>query len=347
MRFHTPTSLLVSCLLLAGVGSVGCTRNSETTASSNGEGSAASAHLPMKVSFRLDWYPVVEDAGEYEALVKNYYRDAGIDVSILPGGPGAYGIREVASGHVQFGMGPCEDVIMAVHQGAPLIVVAAHMEHSPQAIMVHAESPVKSFKDLDGKSIMSVIGSSWPEYVQHRYGITFNLIPMDYGLARFMADPTFIQQCFITNEPYYAELHGAKVRTLLISDSGYDPYRVLFTSKAFAREHPQAVRAFVAETIHGWKEFLRGDEQQARERIQAENSGQSSDLMDFTIAMMKRYRLVGGDPAQGDRTGLITPGRISAVVDTLVDLKILEARLPLQDFVSFDFLPDDLKAGKI
>ncbi len=30
---------------------------------------------------------------------------------------------------------------MAVTQGAPLVVVGAHMEHNPQAIMVHDESP--------------------------------------------------------------------------------------------------------------------------------------------------------------------------------------------------------------
>ena len=143
--------------------------------------------------------------------------------SILPGGPGAYGIREVATGRVQFSLGPCDNVIAAVRQGAPILVVAAHMEHNPQAIMVHAQSPVQSFKDLEGKAVMCIVGSSWIDYVQHRFGISFNVLPMDYGLARFMLDPNFIQQCFVTSEPYYVELHGGKVRSLLISDRATTP----------------------------------------------------------------------------------------------------------------------------
>jgi NitT/TauT family transport system substrate-binding protein len=301
----------------------------------------------MKVQFRLDWYPVAEDGGEYQALVKNFYREAGLDVSILPGGPAAFGIQEVAAGHVQFSMGPCDNVIMAVHQGAPLVIVAAHMEHNPQSIMVHDESPVRSFRDLDGKSVMCVVGSNWIDYLQLQYGIHLNVIPMDYGLARFMADKNFVQQCYITSEPYYVEMHGVKARAMLISTAGYDPYRAIFTTKAFAREHPEAVKAFVSGTIRGWSDFLAGDTTEARARIQAENSSQSPALMDYTVATLKRYKLVGGDPAKGDRIGLITPERMTALLRTLVELKILDAPLPLEDFVSFDFLPADFKSGKI
>jgi NitT/TauT family transport system substrate-binding protein len=221
------------------------------------------------------------------------------------------------------------------------------MEHNPQSIMVHDESPVRSFRDLDGKSVMCVVGSNWIDYLQLQYGIHLNVIPMDYGLARFMADKNFVQQCYITSEPYYVEMHGVKARAMLISTAGYDPYRAIFTTKAFAREHPEAVKAFVSGTIRGWSDFLAGDTTEARARIQAENSSQSPALMDYTVATLKRYKLVGGDPAKGDRIGLITPERMTALLRTLVELKILDAPLPLEDFVSFDFLPADFKSGKI
>ncbi len=345
MTLKFPTHFTLSCLLLAGLGATGCSRT-PGSASATAANAAGERPLP-KVQFRLDWYPVAEDGGEYQALVKNYYREAGIDLSILPGGPAAFGIQEVAAGHVQFSMGPCDNVILAVKQGAPLLIVAAHMEHNPQAIMVHDESPVKSFRDLDGKSVMSVVGSTWIDYLQLQYGIHLNVIPMDYGLARFMADKNFVQQCYITSEPYYVEMHGVKARAMLISTSGYDPYRAIFTTKAFAREHPEVVRAFVSGTIRGWKDFLQGDATEARARIQAENSGQSPALMDYTVDRLKRYKLVGGDPAQGDRIGLITPERMTALLQTLVDLKLLDTRMPLENFVSFDFLPADIKSGKI
>jgi NitT/TauT family transport system substrate-binding protein len=278
--------------------------------------------------------------------VKNYYRDAGLDVTIVAGGPDSYGIQKVATGRVDLSMASCDDVILAVKHGAPLLIVGAHLEHNPQAIMVHDDSPVRTFRDLDGKSVMCVPGSTWIDYLQNHYGITFSILPSDYGLTRFMADKNVIQQCFITNEPYYADLHGMKTRALLIADAGYDPYRVIFTSRSFARDHPDAVRAFVAGTARGWVEFMHGDATEARARIQEENSSQSQALMDYSINAMKRYQLVEGDPAKGERAGLITSARMTALMQALVDLKIMDTSPSLNDFVSFDFLPPEPKGAK-
>jgi NitT/TauT family transport system substrate-binding protein len=345
MTLNTLTNARTWCLLLAVPLVAGCSRSPDSAKTVAQENPTTERHL-LKVGFQLDWYPVAEDGGEYQALVKNYYRDAGLDVTIAPGGPGPHGIQMVATGRMQFSLGPCDDVILAVRQGAPLLIVGAHMQHNPQAVMVHDDSPVKAFRDLDGRSVMAVPGSAWPSYVEGHYGIKLNILPMDYGLARFMSDRNFIQQCFITSEPYDVEIHGAKVRTILIADAGYDPYRVIFTSKAFARDHPDAVRAFVAGTIRGWIDFLHGNDAEARARIQAENSSQSTALMDYTIATMKRYHLVGGDPAKGERMGLITPARMTALVHTLTELKILDVQMPLEKFVRFEFLPPELLPEK-
>jgi NitT/TauT family transport system substrate-binding protein len=345
MTLNYLTRARIGCLLLAAALAAGCSRSSESAKTASQENPATDQHL-MKVGFQLDWYPVAEDGGEFQALVKNYYRDAGLDVSIAPGGPASYGIQKVATGRVQFSMGPCDDVILAVNQGAPLLIVGAHMQHNPQAIMVHEDSAVRSFRDLDGKSVMAVPGSAWPTFVERRYGIRLNMVPMDYGLARFVADRNFIQQCFITSEPYELEINGVKARAMLIADAGYDPYRVIFTNRAFARDHPEAIRAFMAGTVRGWTDFLAGDASEARARIQAENSSQSTALMDYTISTMKRYHLVGGDPAKGERVGLLTPARMNALVDTLTELKILDVRMPLEKFVSFEFLPPEPPPGK-
>jgi NitT/TauT family transport system substrate-binding protein len=321
-------------LLAAAACLAGCGRSANPA-----DSAAAGGHPLLKVTFQLDWYPAAEHGGNYEALVKNYYREAGLDVTIAAGGPGSHPVEMVATGRTEFAMGTCNDAILAVRQGLPILIICAQMEHDPQAIMVHAESKVRSFKDLAGLSVMAVPSANWPAFVQARYGIKFNLIPMDYGMARFAADKDFVQQCFISNEPYFAELHGIKTRAFLIASGGYDPYRVIFTSQAFARSHPEAVRGFVAATIRGYTEFLHGDASQARARIQADNSSQTPDLIDYSIATLKKYQLVEGDPAKGERIGLITPERMRSMVQTLVDLKVLDTTMPLDSFVSFDFLP--------
>ncbi|HZZ20868.1 MAG TPA: ABC transporter substrate-binding protein, partial [Opitutaceae bacterium] len=212
----------------------------------------------MPINLQLDWYPAPEHGGFFQAVSKGYYKDAGLDVTISSGGATGFGLQKVSTGRMDFAIGPNADVILAIKQGLPLVLVGVYMEHDPQAIMVHEESSVKSFKDLDGKSVMAVPGANWMAYLQYHYRISLNTVPMDYGLARFFADKDFIQQCFISNEPYGAELHGQKARALLIADSGFDPYRVIYTSRKFAREHPEAVRAFIAASLKGWADFLHG-----------------------------------------------------------------------------------------
>jgi NitT/TauT family transport system substrate-binding protein len=56
-------------------------------------------------------------------------------------------------------------------------------------------------------------------------------IPATYSVANFLQDPGYIQQIFVTSEPFFARQAGVPVRTLLISETGYNPYRVLVTSR--------------------------------------------------------------------------------------------------------------------
>lgn len=341
MTLNAPFHLSLGCLLVAGLLAAGCSRSSSPAVSSDaGPGDARKELLPIKL--QLDWYPAAEHGGHFQAVAKGFYRDAGLDVTISAGGPGAFALQKVSTGLMDFAIGPSDDVILAIKQHLPLLIVCAYMQHDPQAIMVHEESDVKSFRDLDGKSVMSVPGANWIAFLQFHYGIKFNVIPTDYGLARFLADKNFIQQCFITDEPYDAELHGAKTRALLIADGGYDPYRVIYTSRKFAREHPEVVRAFLAATIRGWSDFLHGDASAARAKIMTEDPAETAPLMDYSIAAMKRYMIVEGDPAKGERLGLMTTARLDAIVQSLVDIKVMDAPMPVSDYASFDYLPPDL-----
>jgi NitT/TauT family transport system substrate-binding protein len=331
------------CILAMGLLAAGCSR-SGAPAAADQPADAKKELLP--VSVQLDWYPAPEHGGHYQAVAKNYYKDVGLDVTISPGGPGAFALQKVSTGLMDFAIGSTADVILAIRQGLPLVIVDAYMQHDPQAIMVHEGSSVKKLSDLDGKSVMAVPGANWIAFLEFRYGISFTVVPTDYGPGRFLADKNFIQQCFITNEPYEAELNGAKTRALLIADGGYDPYRVIYTSRKFAREHPEAVRGFVSATLKGWADFLHGDATQARANILAADAVETQPLMDYSIAAMKRYKIVEGDPAKGERLGQMTAARLNSLVQSLVDIKVLDAPMPISAFASFDFLPPEVAAAK-
>ena len=144
--------------------------------------------------------------------------------------------QQVSIGTAQFAMGSSDHVLEAISNGVPLVAVAATMQHDPQAVMLHQDSPVHSFQDLDGHAVAIRLGSStWFEYLVKRYQLkNVREIPATYSVANFLQDPGYIQQIFVTSEPFFVRQAGQPVRTLLISEAGYDPYRVMVTSPLFS-----------------------------------------------------------------------------------------------------------------
>src|SRR5208283_2368757 len=210
-------------------------------------------------------------------------------------------------------------------------------------LLLHDEDPARTFADLDHRTIMAIPGVYWMEYLRHRYRIELREIPLNYGLAQFMADRTFVQQCFLTNEPYYVRKNGGHPRTIQLSESGYDPYRVMFTTQAFLKDHTEAVRAFVAASVRGWDDFMNGDPAPAKAMIIARNENMSDDFINFSMQAMREHRIVAGDPTAGERVGLMTRARMQDQVEALAQLKIIPQLIPMEKFARFDLLPPELQ----
>lgn len=292
-----------------------------------------------KVVLQTDWFPQAEHGGFYQALAKGFYREAGLDVEILPGGPGATIKLSVAKGLADFGMYRSDDVIVAASRGLPLIIVGAVLQHDPEALLVRASSPVKTLADLNGRSVIAPPSMTWIPYVKQKYGIKFDLRPLNYGLAVFLVDPEAIQQCMMTSEPYFAEQRGVKVRTVPLADSGYDPYHSIICRRELVRNSPDVVRTFVAASIRGWRDYLEGDPAPAHALIQQRNSQMSAGQLEYSRRALIVHALVTGDPAHGERIGRISLKRIQQQIDVLTEMKILEVPVTAASVATRAFLP--------
>ncbi|MCC5023169.1 MAG: ABC transporter substrate-binding protein [Candidatus Synoicihabitans palmerolidicus] len=94
-----------------------------------------------RVTVQTDWYPQDEHGGYYQAVADGTCIAAGIEVDVLPGGPSASPTQKVATGRVDFAIGRSDDVMLAVQEGLPLVIVCALMQHDPQALLLHEENP--------------------------------------------------------------------------------------------------------------------------------------------------------------------------------------------------------------
>src|ERR1044071_1824390 len=65
---------------------------------------AAQAQQLEKVTFATNWVAQAEHGGFYQALADGTYRKAGLDVTILPGGPNVNHRLQLLAGKIQFYM---------------------------------------------------------------------------------------------------------------------------------------------------------------------------------------------------------------------------------------------------
>jgi NitT/TauT family transport system substrate-binding protein len=129
----------------------------------------------------------------------------------------------------------------------------------------------------------------------------------------------------ITSEPFYASIKGVDTRVLLLRDSGFDPYHVVYTSDRFAAAHPEIVKAFVRASIRGWKDYLSKNPAPAFELIKARNSRQTGAELEYA-----RNLLIGGGYAYGNDLstyGMLDCERMESMAREMLDLGVIR-KLP-------------------
>jgi NitT/TauT family transport system substrate-binding protein len=293
---------------------------------------AACRHAPAgsgltKVILQADWYPQPEHGGFYTALEKGYYRNEGLDVEIHAGGPYLSAYQQVAAGGAQFGMGASDRILEGMAEGQPLVAIAATMQHDPQGIMVRADSPVHSFADLNGHSVAVLPGATWFRFLIKRYQLNkVHEIPATMSVANFIADPNYIQQAFATSEPFFARQAGVESRLLLISDSGFDTYRVTFTTREFLQLHPDVVAKFVRASLHGWRDYL-NDPTVAHAAVARLNPALSPAWMQFSWQQLKQGQFVTGPAADESKIGQMDSARWATLYKQLLELKVIDKEI--------------------
>ncbi|HBR93565.1 MAG TPA: myristoyl transferase [Opitutae bacterium] len=322
----------LAALLSASLLFTGCGTEKET---------AENGLIP--ITLQTDWYAQAEHGGFYQAVVEGYYEEVGLDVTIQQGGPNAMGTQKVVSQSVEFGIGRADDIVVHAANKLPLVIVSALMQHDPQALLVHEESGINSFKDLDGRTVMATPGAAMIRFLEKRFDISINLVPLDFGMSRFLADVNFVQQCFITNEPYYIKKEGANAKTLLIADSGYDPYRVIFTSRGYATKNPEIVKAFVAASNKGWKSYMAGPREKANALITQLHPKMTEEFLNYSVKAMIENHLIEGNEAE-DQTGLIQPKRMQGLIDNLLEVGVIDTSVDAHDLAPTKYFPADLQA---
>ena len=233
---------------------VGCNREvPKAPALPDGEPSALT-----RVQLQLNWLPDAQHGGFYAAVANGDYAAAGLDVQILPGGPGTAVLPKLAIGQCDFAIANADQVLLARAQDADIVAVFAAMQDSPRCIMVHKDSGITDLKDLSNMTLALGDGKAFAEYLKSRIPLSgVRVVSYSGTIAKFMVDDNFAQQGYVFSEPIMAESAGGDPLALMVSDTGFNPYSsVVVTRKELWQKDPELVTKFVNATRAGWEAYL-------------------------------------------------------------------------------------------
>ncbi len=328
----------VALLVVAGA----CSRSKEGAKPAEGTdaGGTSVAKVeapPTRVKLALNWVPEPEFGGFYAARESGAFKRQGLEVDILGGGAGVPVMQMVASGQVEFGIAGADELLTARTRGVDVLPLFAVYQTSPQAIMAHASRGAKGIADvLSSGTIALEPGLPYAAYLKKKYGFAkVKVVPYDGGVARFVADKTFAQQCFITSEPIAAKRQGAEPSVFLVADEGFNPYvAVVITRRELWKEKPELVKSFVKAVREGWRAYL--DDPAPANAVMAKLNT-TMDAETFAAAAQAQKPLIETDETRSKGLGTMSRERWETLGRQLVELGLIEKAPSVDEFLLPEF----------
>jgi len=105
------------------------------------------------VKLQLQWVVQSQFAGYFAAVDQGFYKDEGLDVTIMPGAVDIVPQQVVAAGQAEFGMAWVPKVLAAREEGAPLVNIAQVFQRSGTLEVSWKDSGITSVADMRGKKV--------------------------------------------------------------------------------------------------------------------------------------------------------------------------------------------------
>lgn len=237
---------------------------------------AGAAYWPAQaqtknVKIMMDWVIQGTHAPFLVAQKKGYFKDAGVTVDAIDAGKGATNVAvSVASGAYHFGWVDMPAMIRfnAMNPTTPLVAVYISFDDTALALITRADAGIKKPADLAGKKIAGGPGTAVHDTISilmkaakaEDVKVEFvNVQPQLFGPMLRRGEVHGTGGFTNSNIPAALET-GFKMDELSVirySDFGADMYGLaLTTTKKFADENPDTVKAVVAALNKGTKDTI-------------------------------------------------------------------------------------------
>lgn len=293
---------------------------------------ALTAGAQEKVTVQLKWKHAFQFAGYYAAVEKGFYREAGLEVTLVEGGPETHFANELTTGRSQYAVA-LSSMLIHRHEGQPLVALAAILQHSAEVLLVPEISGINTPHQMAGKTV-AVSPEDTPALLAmfKNEGLAADAvktIPYEFNPEKMVSGVIAGMGAYTINEPFILRERGIPFRLIQPRDYGVDFYGdCLYTTEAEIQQHPERVRAFLDATLKGWQYAMSHREEiieLLKDRYQCPLSREAMHFEADEMARLMFSELID--------IGHMNEGRWRHIGDTYVRLGMLPANYSLEGFL--------------
>jgi NitT/TauT family transport system substrate-binding protein len=310
------------------------------------------AWAQTKIKMVLNWKYQGPQAWFFLAQDKGYFKSEGLDVEIDQGEGSSASVTKVAAGAYQAGFGDINALIDLSAKRPAEAPVAVYMIYNtpPFTIVVKRDSPIRTPKDLEGKTIGGPANDGalklFPAFAKvtkvdaSKVNIT-NMAPnlREQMLLRGQVDAVF---GFVNTVYFSAKLVGINpekdLRFINYVDYGMDLYsNAVVFSRSFVRENPKAVQGFVRALNRAINDVLANPDAGMDAVMKREPLLKRDVERERLLATLARE--MGHPEIAKFGLGAIDPERMRRAIGIVVEANALPRTPAVSEVFNADFLP--------
>jgi NitT/TauT family transport system substrate-binding protein len=221
---------------------------------------AGAEETPLKkLSFLPQWLPQAQFAGYYMALHKGFYREQGIDLTILQGGPTRSTVTYLKENKADIATLWLATALQLVDQGVAVVNIGQMVQRSALVLVVKRSSGIRTPAEMNGKKV-----GLWPADFQiqpraffDKFKLDVEVITTESPVSLFLRGGVQIASLMWYNEYHTLLNFGLDPQdiTLFFFDdfSLNFPEDGVYLRKDTFEKDPAAAGAFMSATIKGWQ----------------------------------------------------------------------------------------------
>ena len=300
---------------------------------------AAPATGLTPVTVQLSWTHQAEFAGFYAAEQQGYFREQGLEVTFLEGGPEVDFIGPVADGRAQFGIAQPADLILERAAGKPVRGIAVIFRRSPIVFISLRDSGIIHPQDFIGKKIRTAVTiDKTLRAMMAKQGISqdqYDPVNLPSDIEQFASGDVPIWGGFINVFVLEVQRAGYKINIISPDDYGIHFYGdTLITTDSMIQNNPDLVQRFMRAALMGWSYALENPEsigEYIGKYAPDANVGLEADKLTASIPLINTGE---------EHIGWMTPDTWGVIAQTLRMQGDLKQPLKVDDVYTMQFLEE-------